>query len=256
MPRHVDFLIEGTVEVIDATGGSREIAAPAVLGLEDVLQGSPPTGVVRAAEPIVSFRIQAGDFLSMVSDNVLLAQSLFRMLLADAARVGVAFPEFASSADVAAQPPLQTIDRALMLRDHPLLARATPAQLLALIAAAREVPLVRGEILFEADAPPALYQVVEGEIALHSPAAEPRLVGPGTTLGIAETLAGSGSGWQATVSRTGRALRLERDDLFAVLTDHVDLMQGVFSEVLALRRIPVPMTAAADVDSAPIGTRV
>jgi hypothetical protein len=39
-------------------------------------------------------------------------------------------------------------------------------------------------------------------------------------------------------------LRLERDDLFAVLTDHVDLMQGVFSEILALPRKTLPGIAA------------
>jgi CRP-like cAMP-binding protein len=221
-----------------------------VLGLEEVLQGAPPAVIVRAIEPIATFRIQAADFLTMVSDNVLLAQSLFRMLLADAARVGVAFPELAGRTEASASP-LQAIDRALVLREHPLLARATPAQLLALIRAAREVPLVAGRVLFETGAPPAVYQVVDGELTLHSQAG-PRLAGPGATVGVAETLAGSAWVWNATVSRSGRALRLERDDLFGVLTDHLDLMQGVFSEVLALRRAP-----AASLELAvPVGTHV
>jgi hypothetical protein len=30
-------------------------------------------------------------------------------------------------------------------------------------------------------------------------------------------------------------MRLERDDLFAVLTDHVDLLQGLFGDILASR---------------------
>ena len=33
----------------------------------------------------------------------------------------------------------------------------------------------------------------------------------------------------------GRALRLDRDDLFAVMADHVDLMQSLFTEALRLR---------------------
>ena len=252
LPRTVDLLIEGTVEVIDPAGTRGQTSAPAVLGLEEVLVGSPPTAVVRAIEPIVSFRIESGDFLTMVSSNVLLAQSLFRMLLADAARVGVPFPGFAASSEPPMSP-LSRIDRALVLREHPLLARATPAQLLALIGAAREVPLVRGQVLFDVDDFPAVYLVIEGEIAFHSPAAGPRAAGPGTTFGVAETLAGAGSGWRATVTRTGRALRLQRDDLFAVLTDYVDLMQGVFSQAMALRRVSV--TAAPDAESATIGTR-
>jgi hypothetical protein len=39
-------------------------------------------------------------------------------------------------------------------------------------------------------------------------------------------------------------LRVDRDGLFAVLTDHIDLMQGVFSEVLALPRKELPGIAA------------
>jgi hypothetical protein len=37
------------------------------------------------------------------------------------------------------------------------------------------------------------------------------------------------------VTKDGRALRLEREELFSVLADHVDLMQGLFAGVLALR---------------------
>jgi AAA family ATP:ADP antiporter len=252
-PRSVDLLIEGAVEVIDPAAGAGHVSAPAVLGLEEVLEGSSPTTVVRAIDRVVSFRIQAGDFLTMLTSNVLLAQSLFRMLLSDVARVGLAFPGFASSSGPAVSP-LPALDRALILREHPLLARATPEQLLALIGAAREVPLLRGQVLFDVDDPPSIYLVVDGEIAFHSPAAGPRVAGPGTTFGIAETLAGAGSGWRATVTRSGGALRLQRDDLFAVLTDYVDLMQGVFSQVMALRRMAV--VAAPDTAPVPLGTQV
>jgi hypothetical protein len=58
---------------------------------------------------------------------------------------------------------------------------------------------------------------------------------PGATIGVADTLAGTASGWRATVTRDGQVLRLDRDELFSVLADHVDLMQGLFSGVLALR---------------------
>jgi len=63
-------------------------------------------------------------------------------------------------------------------------------------------------------------------------------------VGLAETLSGSAASARAVVTRSGRALRLDRDDLFAVLTDHVDLMQGVFSEVLALPRKELPVVTA------------
>ena len=47
-----------------------------------MLQGTAFHSTVRALEPTVCFRITADDFMTMVSDNVLLAQSLFALILA------------------------------------------------------------------------------------------------------------------------------------------------------------------------------
>jgi hypothetical protein len=65
----------------------------------------------------------------------------------------------------------------------------------------------------------------------------------GATIGVADTLAGSASGWRATVTRDGRAIRVDRDELFSVLADHVDLMQGLFCGVLALRDADAKLAA-------------
>jgi AAA family ATP:ADP antiporter len=238
-PEHVEFLIEGAVRVVHPSGMAGEIDAPAVLGLEDVLQGAPPTVTIRAAEPIVCFRIGAGELLTMVSGNVLLAERLFHMLLARVSWQDVRHP---MQPDPAASL-LRPVDRALMLRDHPLLARATPAQLLALIEGAAEVPMTEGAVMVESDDPPAVFQVIEGELRLETGVGV-TMVAPGMTLGLVETLAGRAATGRAVVARPGRALRIERDDLFAVLTDNVDLMQGVFSEIIALPRKTLPGLAA------------
>jgi CRP-like cAMP-binding protein len=140
--------------------------------------------------------------------------------------------------------PLQPVDKALLLRQHPLLARATATQLLALVSAAREVPLLAGSVLFADDEPAALYQVLTGSVRLESNGADPIAVAGGFALGVAETLAGSPFGWRATVTQDGRALRVDREELFVVLTDHLDLMQGLFSGVLSFRdasRTPQPV---------------
>ena len=213
---HMEFLIEGTVRMIQPSGTTSEIEAPAVLGLEDVLQGAPPTVTIRAVEPVVCFRIGAGEFMTMVSGNALLAESLFQMLLARAAWQD-------------AKPPLLT--------------RATPPQLRALIEVAAEVTMTEGTVLVERGDAPAVFQVVDGELRLET-AGGATVVLPGMTLGVADTLSGSAASARAVVTRSGRALRVERDDLFAVLTDHVDLLQGVFSEVLALPRKELPGIAA------------
>lgn len=227
----VQFLLEGGARTVDGPSPGIEILPPAVIGFEDVLQGTALRTTVRAIEPTVCFRIAADDFMTMVSDNVLLAQSLFGLLLAnDRPRVPFAPPRL--PADHASP---GAANAARLLRQDPLLSRASAAQLLALTAVAPEVALKSGAVLFDLGAPAAVYQIVQGEVLLEHPGASPVVAPAGATIGVADTLAGTASGWRATVTKDGRAFRLDRDELFSVLADHVDLMQGLFSGVIALR---------------------
>jgi AAA family ATP:ADP antiporter len=226
------FLLEGGARTIEGPSPEADVLPPAVIGFEDVLQGTALRSTVRAIEPTVCFRIAADDFMTMVSDNVLLAQSLFALLLAnDRPRLPFAQP--------ARVPPDHespgAVHAARLLRHDPLLSRASATQLLALTAIAPEVPLKAGTVLFDVGTPPAVYQIVQGEVVLELPGTDIAIAPAGATLGVADTLAGRTSGWRATVSKDGRALRLDREELFSVLADHVDLMQGLFSGVLALR---------------------
>ena len=234
------FLLEGGAAAIDGATPGAEIAPPAVIGFEDVLQGTALRRTVHALEPTVCFRISAGDFMTMVSDNVLLAQSLFGLLLASTGpRVPFAPPP--QTPNDRSTPGAATAARSL--RQDPLLSRASAAQLLALRAVAHEVPLLAGAVLFDGGSPPAVFQIVQGEVLLEHPVAGTLLAPPGATIGVADTLAGTASGWRATVTRDGLALRLDRDELFAVLADHVDLMQGLFCGVLALRNADTKLAA-------------
>ena len=230
--KEVLFLLEGGARTVEGPSPETDILPPAVIGFEDVLQGTALRSTVRAIDPTVCFRIAADDFMTMVSDNVLLAQSLFTLLLANDrprlpfAQPGRVVPDHESPGAVHA---------ARLLRQDPLLSRASATQLLALTAIAPEVPLKAGTVLFDIGTPPAVYQIVQGEVVLELPGTNMAVAPAGATIGVADTLAGTTSGWRATVSKDGRALRLEREELFSVLADHVDLMQGLFSGVLALR---------------------
>jgi CRP-like cAMP-binding protein len=226
------FLLEGGARTIEGPSPEADILPPAVIGFEDVLQGTALRSTVRAIEPTVCFRIAADDFMTMVSDNVLLAQSLFTLLLAnDRPRLPFAQP----ARVVPDRESPGAVHAARLLRQDPLLSRASATQLLALTAIAPEVPLKAGTVLFDVGTPPAVYQIVQGEVVLEFPGTNMAVAPAGATIGVADTLAGTTSGWRATVSKDGRALRLEREELFSVLADHVDLMQGLFSGVLALR---------------------
>ena len=221
---YVEFLLEGTV-----AGDTADIAAPAVLGLHEVLEGAPAATTIRAVGPIICLRIAAADLLTVLSDNVQLAQGLFRMLLAPAG----GRPAFVRQAGLGHDGPV--VDAAMVLARHPLFERASAPQLLALTSATAGVPLTEGAELFRAGDAPAIYVLMSGEVALECAQGAPVVVRPGTALGVAETLVGLGSEAGATVTKPGHALRLDREPLFDVLGDDVDLMQVLFSGVLRSR---------------------
>jgi len=225
----VHLLLDGTVHVTTDTG-AYDVAAPAVVGAREILRGTTMTGEVVATTPVTALRIAGSDFLTMVSDNALLAQGLFRTLLAPA-DVGIPHAEehvLAPSPAGARQRPIET---ALLLRRHPVFVQAGASQLMALVAAAREVTLTPGQPLFEPFDPSACVLVLEGGLSLEAEGKPCEIAGPGSVLGVVGTLAGSPWHRRGVADRPGRALRLGRDDLFEVLTDHAELLQGLFCAV-------------------------
>jgi hypothetical protein len=52
------------------------------------------------------------------------------------------------------------------------------------------------------------------------------------------------AGLRATVTVPGAVLRIEREDLFDQLADHVDLLQGVFSALLHPESAPAAVAQA------------
>ena len=237
----VELLIEG-VRYSTGFGEQGELPAPDILGLEEVLQGAPATRRTWANAPSVCLRIEAPDFMAMVSDDMLLAQGLFRLLLSPAGERGDGSPAHRPRVDLPGAA-LQPFDTAMLLRRHALLARAAPTELAALVAAARELSHWEGETLFRDDDAACLYLVIEGVVQLESDGAEPMVAGPGATLLVSETLAGEPAGWRASMVRACRVLKAEREEVFKVLCRRMELLQDLFSGALATRR---PTSAPGD----------
>ena len=235
--RRVEFVIDGAVRDVDARGDAREVKAPSVFGLEDVLQGAAVPHSIRAADHVVSVRIAADVFLALVANNVLLAQGLFRMVLSRdvMSRTPPAFgPGLHGLLEEQLRLPPPPLDKSQPLRQHPWLEAATAAQFLALLGTARERMLEPGMVMFAADQPAALHVVLAGALTLQS-GDSTILAREGAIIGLAETLAGLPSGWRATAEGRARVVSVDREDLFAVLGDHVGLMQSVFSGIITDR---------------------
>ena len=229
----VDLLIEGSVGYSTAAGGRGDLQAPDILGLEEVLQGAPSTRRTWAHEPSVCLRIEASEFMAMVSDDILLAQGLFRLLLSTNGKQADRSPAHRPAVNIP-RAVLQPVEKAMLLRHHPLLARAAPSELVALVNAAAELSVWEGETLFRSDDAASLHLVLAGVVQLESNGAAPLVAGPGATLLVAETLAGVPAGWRASVVRACRILRVERNTVFKVLCHRMDLLQDLFSGALAM----------------------
>jgi HEAT repeat protein len=232
------LLIEGSVRFAGGTQAPAIVTAPAALALEEVLDNRLLGCTITALEPVVCLAFAVGDLLTMLSDNIAMAQGLFRTLLANHATSASDWLTAARGVAHTAAPvvPMNVVDKARLLRQNPLLGRASVEQLLALSAVTREVALSTGAVVPGERDGPAVYHLLAGELRIDYDGAAPLVMGPGRTVFVAETLAGAVPRHRATVTREGHALRLDHDELFDVLADHTDLLQGVFSGILGARR--------------------
>jgi CRP-like cAMP-binding protein len=232
-PTTVEFLLDGRVSAIDATGAHREIAAPAAVAFEEVIEGAAMRATVTSVSPVISLSLTTDEFLALLSENVQLAEGIFRLLLERQpgwqtvvhSRVA---PELARKASAGLQP----VDRILLLQASPLLAHATAAQLLRLSAIARPVPLKAGIDPMAGGTGAAILIVLSGALRAERPGADVQTAIVGDVVGIYETLCGAPLSGRTTVTTDGSALRVDRSDVFDLLADHTDLLQGIFSGML------------------------
>ena len=252
----LQFLLDGTVTRVemDASGTAsapEEIAGPASIGFDEVFEGEPQRATVKAGRVAICLSLMNEQFLALLSENTELAQGVFRMLLDT--HGGAAWRQVLR--DVARPPGaarlrdgLQAIEKVLVLEEMPVFSRASSEQLAALAGITREVKLVEGEVLFGAGDAPAIHIVLDGELSLEPMAGgTPVTAGAGDCTGVYETLGGlDATGWRGHVTRGGLALRVEREALFDLLADHIDLLQGLFG---ALQRQTAAAQALEPVDA-------
>jgi CRP-like cAMP-binding protein len=113
----------------------------------------------------------------------------------------------------------------------PILSHATAEELYEVAAIAREIPIADQEVLFSAGAPAWIGFLLAGSVELTNAEGAGRKVEPGSAFGVRETLAGASFLESARALTSGRALQIDREPLFDLLSDRMDLLQGIFSAV-------------------------
>jgi len=234
LPRTVQFLLDGKVRVTGA-GGDAEIEAPAPLAVEQLLEGSPMPATVTSAGRVVTLVLTNDEFLALLSENVELAEGIFRLLIHSHQLAaghtllhGTVTPELKERIGTDLQP----VDRMLLLQSSPLLAHATAAQLWRLSTIARPVSVAANAEAMARGGESAILIVLGGSLRVDTPDGESATATAGDIIGLYETLGGARFDASVTALSPVTALKLERDSLFELLADHTDLLQGVFSILL------------------------
>jgi CRP-like cAMP-binding protein len=251
-PESLLFLLDGKVTVDAAR--HRVIEAPAVIGLENVMEGSPVAATVRASEPCICLSLTSEEFLSLLSENVEITQGIFRLLIESG---GGALRTLASTPGERVEWPtvlhgqispdlerridrgMQPVELGMLLQTSAILSRATTSQLVALAGIARPTPLKTGADPLEGFEQSVLV-VLSGAVRVEREGHEAELAEPGDLIGLAETLGGLPVTLRGEVVREGEGLRFSRTELFDVLAENIDLVQGIFSGLLRARAPGVP----------------
>ena len=142
----LQFILDGRV-VETGSEGEQVLDAPAPLAFHEILEGHPMRGSVRALEPTISLSITTEHFLSLLAENVELAEGIMRWIIdtqGDLQERVVQHGELSPEVQRKVAEGLQPVDRVLMLQASPLLGQATAAQLLRLAACARPLTLKAG----------------------------------------------------------------------------------------------------------------
>jgi CRP-like cAMP-binding protein len=233
-------LLQGEAR-LTSTPEPRTLRPPALLGLREVLEGSPMRMTARAVVPSFGLVLEPHAFLILLSNNVDLIQGLARMLLESTAAAGTP-PIMRPAAGRKLRPRrgeagLPPVEKALLLREVPIFSRATATELTEIVSIAREVALAPGSRLFSEYDPPSLYVIVSGELLLTQGDDEQTFSAvAGDIVGAYAPLAGGSSAWRADALKGGTTLALTRDDLFELLTDRAELLQGVFRALFESER--------------------
>ena len=229
----VQFLLDGKVTAT-SLDGRHDVRAPAALGFEQLIEGSPIGETVVAAERSIALSLTGDEFLALLSENVELAEGIFRMMIESRGLHagnplihGSLPPELRGIAEDG----VQEMERVLLLQSSPLLAHATAAQLWRLSAIARPLTLAGGKTAIERGGEASILIVLSGSLNVESPDFN-GTANAGDVIGMYETLAGAPLDAAVTAHGESHLLRLDRAALFELLADHTDLLQGVFSVLL------------------------
>jgi CRP-like cAMP-binding protein len=128
-----------------------------------------------------------------------------------------------------AQP--HSLDVVQVLKATSLLARATPAQVLALASIGRPVPFKAG-VDPMAGLPTAVIVLMSGSLRVQEDGQASHVATAGDVIGVPTVLGGRPASLRVEALSDGAAVYFTRTEMFELLADHIDLLQAMYSALL------------------------
>ena len=237
VPDALHVLLEGTLTASTRAGRSRQLAAPALVGVAPALVGRRSRETVRAHGRAITLAIRRDELLTVLAGSTGLVQGLFRAMAESmpSVRVPRALRGTAPTQVAGFPREVSAVQRVLALQQVPLFAHVSADGLLQLGALTRIEPFDGGDILSRTAETP-LRVILRGTLTVERPSTDDpaRHAGPGDTIGVYEALAGVPRATGAdhvVATETGAALRLNRDELFDLLGQRPALLEQLFAAI-------------------------
>lgn len=129
-------------------------------------------------------------------------------------------------------PVMTRVEMVVFLQGVDLFSFCTAEQVLQLAAISSECGFAAGEVVYRRNqSPDALYCVVEGRVELQGEDERQTLVGPQGRFGVLEILSGRLRVADAVATTATRALRVEAEDFFDLLSNNIEIVKALFRQV-------------------------
>ena len=128
---------------------------------------------------------------------------------------------------------LTIIEKVLLLQNIELLSSVTTEQLSFLAAIAQEASVESGKELYkENDPPDGLYVIVTGSVQMKRGGGQIDEMQAGGSFGVWALFDNAPRLTTAVTLEETRLLFVPRDDFYEVLSDHVDMVEGIFKHLV------------------------
>jgi AAA family ATP:ADP antiporter len=247
VPSSIHILLDGKVAATGReTGQSTTIEAPAALAFHEAIAGLTMPVTLKTVGSAVTLAMTVDELRTLLADNTDLVSGLFATIAEDASEPDrvVSPTKGARELEQLAAGGLTAIDRVFALQYVPLFRRVSADEMVHLATVAAPITMKEGSTLFPESSPPACWLLLTGEVALESSTGAPaETARGGDAIGVLNTMAGRSLGRKATVMKGGVALKMDREDLFDVLSERPELLRQMFASLFKRER-ERPLAAA------------